>query len=79
MGHRTLGAQGTVCGGGRYDGLVEQLGGKPNFAAGFSMGCERLISMLIDQQLAPARGKLRRLPADARERAASPVPSSLPK
>ena len=49
----TLGAQGTVCGGGRYDGLVEQLGGKPNFAAGFSMGSERLISMLIDQQLAP--------------------------
>ncbi len=45
----TLGAQGTVCGGGRYDGLVEQLGGKPNFAAGFSMGCERLVSMLIDQ------------------------------
>ncbi len=50
----TLGAQGTVCGGGRYDGLVEQLGGKSNFAAGFSMGSERLISMLIDQQLAPA-------------------------
>ncbi len=45
----TLGAQGTVCGGGRYDGLVEQLGGKPNHAAGFSMGCERLIAMLIDQ------------------------------
>jgi histidyl-tRNA synthetase len=45
----TLGAQGTVCGGGRYDGLVEQLGGKPNFAAGFSMGCERLVSMLVDQ------------------------------
>ncbi|MFZ9039801.1 MAG: histidine--tRNA ligase [Gammaproteobacteria bacterium] len=45
----TLGAQGTVCGGGRYDGLVEQLGGKPNYAAGFSMGCERLVSMLIDQ------------------------------
>jgi len=34
----TLGAQGTVCAGGRYDGLVEQLGGKPNYAAGFSMG-----------------------------------------
>jgi histidyl-tRNA synthetase len=49
----SLGAQGTVCGGGRYDGLVEQLGGKANFAAGFSMGCERLVSMLIDQQLAP--------------------------
>jgi len=48
----TLGAQGTVCGGGRYDGLVEQLGGKPNHAAGFSMGCERLVSMLIDQGLA---------------------------
>ena len=50
----TLGAQGTVCGGGRYDGLVEQLGGKPNFAAGFSMGCERLIAMLVDQGLAAA-------------------------
>ena len=50
----SLGSQGTVCGGGRYDGLVEQLGGKANFAAGFSMGCERLVSMLIDQQLAPA-------------------------
>ena len=48
----TLGAQGTVCGGGRYDGLVEQLGGKPNYAAGFSMGCERLVSMLIDQERA---------------------------
>lgn len=45
----TLGAQGTVCGGGRYDGLVEQLGGKPNYAAGFSMGCERLVAMLADQ------------------------------
>jgi len=49
----SLGAQGTVCGGGRYDGLVEQLGGKPSYAAGFSMGCERLVAMLIDQQLAP--------------------------
>ncbi len=45
----TLGAQGTVCGGGRYDGLVEQLGGKSGFAAGFSMGCERLVAMLQDQ------------------------------
>ncbi len=50
----SLGAQGTVCAGGRYDGLVEQLGGKANHAVGFSMGCERLVSMLIDQQLAPA-------------------------
>jgi len=46
----TLGAQGTVCGGGRYDGLVEQLGGRANHAAGFSMGCERLISMLVNQK-----------------------------
>jgi len=45
----TLGAQGTVCAGGRYDGLVEQLGGKSNYAAGFSMGCERLVSMIVDQ------------------------------
>ncbi len=45
----TLGAQGTVCAGGRYDGLIEQLGGKPGYAAGFAMGCERLISMIIDQ------------------------------
>ncbi len=51
----TLGAQGTVCAGGRYDGLIEQLGGKPNYAAGFAMGCERLVSMLIDQEQAPAR------------------------
>ena len=49
----SLGAQGTVCGGGRYDGLVQQLGGKPSYAAGFSMGCERLVAMLVDQQLAP--------------------------
>ena len=49
----SLGAQGTVCGGGRYDGLVAQLGGKASYAAGFSMGCERLVSMLQDQQLVP--------------------------
>lgn len=42
----TLGAQGTVCGGGRYDGLVEQLGGKATVAAGFAMGVERLVLML---------------------------------
>jgi histidyl-tRNA synthetase len=40
-----LGAQGTVCGGGRYDGLVEQLGGKPLPAAGFAMGVERLLAL----------------------------------
>ena len=44
-----LGAQGTVCAGGRYDGLVEQLGGKPTPAVGFAMGIERLI-LLLEQQ-----------------------------
>ncbi|KJJ58494.1 histidinol dehydrogenase, partial [Vibrio cholerae] len=39
----SLGSQGTVCGGGRYDGLVEQLGGKPTPAVGFAMGLERLV------------------------------------
>jgi histidyl-tRNA synthetase len=41
-----LGAQGTVCAGGRYDGLIEQMGGKPAPACGFAMGVERLISLL---------------------------------
>lgn len=45
----SLGAQGTVCAGGRYDGLIEQLGGKPGHAVGFAMGCERLVAMLQDQ------------------------------
>ena len=42
----TLGSQGTVCGGGRYDGLVEQLGGKPSPGVGFAMGVDRLSLML---------------------------------
>lgn len=41
-----LGAQGTVCAGGRYDSLVSQLGGKPTAAAGFAMGVERLLSLI---------------------------------
>jgi histidyl-tRNA synthetase len=41
-----LGAQGTICAGGRYDGLVEQLGGKPTPAVGFGMGLERLLLLL---------------------------------
>ncbi len=41
-----LGAQGTVCAGGRYDGLVTQLGGKPTPAAGFAMGVERLLELM---------------------------------
>ena len=41
-----LGAQGTVCAGGRYDGLVEQLGGKATPACGFAMGVERLVTLV---------------------------------
>ncbi|MGA7748525.1 MAG: histidine--tRNA ligase [Gallionella sp.] len=41
-----LGAQGTICAGGRYDGLVEQVGGKPTPAIGFAMGVERLLALL---------------------------------
>lgn len=44
-----IGAQGTVCGGGRYDGLIEQLGGKPTPALGFGMGLERLILTMQNQ------------------------------
>ena len=49
-----LGAQGTVCAGGRYDGLVEQLGGKPTPACGFAMGVERLVALISDSGQAPA-------------------------
>jgi histidyl-tRNA synthetase len=41
-----LGAQGTICAGGRYDGLVEQIGGKSAPACGFAMGVERLLALL---------------------------------
>ena len=44
-----LGAQATVCAGGRYDGLVEQLGGKPTPAAGFAVGLERLVEICAAQ------------------------------
>ncbi len=44
-----LGAQGTVCAGGRYDGLVAQMGGKENAAVGFAMGIERLVALLENQ------------------------------
>jgi len=47
-----LGAQGTVCAGGRYDGLVEQLGGKTTPAVGFAMGIERLIALLEESPTA---------------------------
>jgi histidyl-tRNA synthetase len=41
-----LGSQGTVCAGGRYDGLVSQLGGRPTPAVGFAMGLERLVDLI---------------------------------
>lgn len=44
-----LGAQGTVCGGGRYDGLFGQIGGKPTPACGWAMGIERLIALIIEE------------------------------
>jgi histidyl-tRNA synthetase len=50
-----LGSQGTICAGGRYDGLIEQLGGKANHAIGFAMGMERILALveqLDDVQLA---------------------------
>ena len=49
-----LGAQGTVCGGGRYDGMIEQLGGKPTPAVGWAMGVERMILLLQEMQQEPA-------------------------
>jgi histidyl-tRNA synthetase len=55
-----LGSQGTVCAGGRYDGLVEQLGGRPTPAVGFALGIERLALLLETLDLIPdsARGEL---------------------
>ncbi len=44
-----LGAQGTICGGGRYDGLFELLGGRPTPACGFSIGVERVLELLGEQ------------------------------
>lgn len=48
-----LGAQGTVCAGGRYDGLVEQLGGRATPAVGFAMGLERLLAVMQAQESLP--------------------------
>lgn len=49
-----LGAQGTVCAGGRYDGLVEQLGGRPTPAVGCGIGLERLVLLLEEMNAIPA-------------------------
>ncbi|MGC2165559.1 MAG: histidine--tRNA ligase [Gallionella sp.] len=53
-----LGAQGTICAGGRYDGLVEQIGGKPAPATGFAMGVERLLALLQDDGMALPKQQL---------------------
>jgi len=53
-----LGAQGTICAGGRYDGLVEQIGGKPAPAMGFAMGVERLLVLLQEAGMALPKPKL---------------------
>ncbi len=49
-----LGAQGAICGGGRYDSLVEQLGGRPTPAAGFAIGMDRLVLLVEMMQQGPA-------------------------
>jgi histidyl-tRNA synthetase len=49
-----LGGQGTICGGGRYDGLVEMIGGKPAPGVGWGMGLERVLDLLAQSDLAPA-------------------------
>jgi histidyl-tRNA synthetase len=49
-----LGAQGTVCAGGRFDSLIEQLGGKPAPACGFAMGIERLLALVEVEGIKPA-------------------------
>ena len=53
-----LGAQGTICAGGRYDGLVEQIGGKPAPAMGFAMGVERLLVLLHEAGMALPKAPL---------------------
>lgn len=52
-----LGAQGTICGGGRYDPLVEMLGGKPAPGVGFAMGVERIIELMREVGNVPTRAQ----------------------
>lgn len=49
-----VGTQGTVCAGGRYDGLIDSLGGQPTPAVGFGMGIERLLMLIESQQTLPS-------------------------
>jgi histidyl-tRNA synthetase len=53
-----LGSQGTICGGGRYDYLIEQVGGKPAPAVGWALGVERVLELLKEQQVALAAPSL---------------------
>ena len=50
---QSLGSQGTICGGGRYDYLIEQIGGKPAAAVGWALGVERVLELLKEQDLLP--------------------------
>ncbi len=50
---QSLGSQGTICGGGRYDYLIEQIGGKPAPAVGWALGVERVLELLMEQDLLP--------------------------
>ena len=56
MTSENLGAQNAVCGGGRYDGLVEELGGPPTPAIGFAIGMERLLQLAGEKAPAPQEG-----------------------
>ena len=49
----SLGSQGTICGGGRYDYLIEQIGGKPAPAVGFALGVERVLELVRESGLLP--------------------------
>jgi len=51
---QSLGSQGTICGGGRYDYLIEQIGGKPAPAVGWALGVERVLELLKEQDLLPS-------------------------
>ena len=53
-----IGAQSSICGGGRYDGLIEQLGGKPTPGIGFGAGIERLLLSLEDSEVKPDAGEI---------------------
>jgi histidyl-tRNA synthetase len=75
-----LGAQGTVCGGGRYDGLIELLGGKPAPAVGFAIGMERLLDLCEQSGVAAAQAECQVYmvhQGDAAQRTAATLAESL--